>query len=96
MTELKECSVCYTDFNSFSFQLKCRHDLCHPCYLKLALKVCPICREKIKFTKNGKIKLSLFSKIKRHLQFKYNLPVKRNNRNLRIKHKLLRIALGGV
>ena len=91
----KECSVCYTDYNSLSFQLKCRHDLCHQCYLMLIKKDCPICREKIRFLKNGKIKLSQFSRIKRHLQFKYNLPVKRNNKALRNKHKLLRIALAG-
>ena len=89
-----ECSVCYLPYDNFSFSLHCNHALCHICYIKLPTKTCPCCRRDITFTTNKKLNLLKFNRIKRHLQFKHNLPVKRNNRNLRMKHKLLRIALG--
>ena len=88
-----ECCVCYENYNHNNFSLFCSHSLCVNCFKKLQNKICPYCRRNLKII--GKLSISKYfiSKLKRHLQYKFSLPLKRINKPLREKYKLLKICL---
>jgi len=49
---MKECIICYKSFNSNFFKiLKCNHELCKNCYLKLEQPHCPYCRHPFTYLK---------------------------------------------
>ena len=103
-----ECSVCLEPYDSNNFSiLPCRHSLCFECYLTLHSRAdmyirCPICRCEIHCIhlrvnpRPGKLKLKQFSNIKKHVIYKYNLPLRRASHITRFKFKLLKIALVGL
>ena len=98
------CSICFEEYNSNNFSIPCSHPLCFGCYLKLHPRadtyiLCPICRREIRTIHlrlnpyPKKLKLKEFSKIKRHLEYKYGLPVRHASRFMRLKYLALKIAL---
>lgn len=103
---MRECSVCLEEYNDDNFSiLPCRHGLCFKDYLTMHTQAemyirCPICRREIHCIHlrvnpyPKKLKLKEFSKIKRHLEYKYNLPVRHASRFMRLKYHALKVALG--
>ena len=94
MTDV-ECVVCYTDYNDNEFSFYCSHPVCLTCYLQLLNPICPYCRQPIIIKRKPIKKLNLrkYTVIRKHLQYKYNLPIKRVNKLLKNKYKLLRMVL---
>lgn len=102
---MEDCCVCLEPYNSNNFSiLPCKHPICFKDYLTLhsrcdMLVKCPICRREIHTIHlrlnpyPKKLKLKEFSKIKRHLEYKYGLPIRHASRFMRLKYQALRIAL---
>jgi hypothetical protein len=43
---MEDCPVCLEPVNSTSFNtLPCKHKVCHTCYPKLRIPICPLCRQ---------------------------------------------------
>lgn len=90
-----ECVVCYIDYNDREFAFFCSHPVCMTCYSQLLNPVCPYCRQPILLKRKPIRKLNLrkYNVIRKHLQYKYDLPLKRFNKFLKNKYKLLRNVL---
>ena len=92
-----ECCVCYEVFSDKDFSLLCYHPLCMDCYdkMKPINTKCPYCRQPIILKRKPIKKLNLrkYDNIRRHLKYKFDLPLSRYNKVLKTKYKLLRIAL---